>query len=199
MTNDRQIEQFSMWAKQRVDEIEATLKAVDARMATLQADAKAQAEKTAAEMREERDAFQRVIGEKQQEGAAAWEKVRGDLQHKWAAFETTVQTYMTQAKLTAEQQQALFQARAEAQRKAWQDSIESFMQQASGYAAAKKPDLDAAIAHAKSEAETAKSKLDAGAKAGAQSWDAFKAALEESRMAFEKAGQKARDAFDRAN
>ena len=199
MTSDNHIAQVSVWAKQRVDEIEATLKAVEARLGTLSAEAKTAAEQAMSEMRLQRDVFQKAIRDQQHEGEAAWAKGRAALETNWAAFEATVQTYMKQARETAEQQQAMFKVRAEAQRKAWQASMDDFIRQANSFAAAKKPDLDAAIARAKTEAEAAKSKLEASAKAGGQSWDAMKAALEESRVAFEKAGKKALEAFQQAS
>jgi hypothetical protein len=195
MTTNPQLREFSEWAKQRVNEIEATLKAMQMRLGTLGAEAKTQAEKVIAEMSAQRDVFQKAIKEQSAEGEAALAKARSALEANWASFETTVQKYFTDARQTAEQQQALFAARADAQRKAWQQSIDAFYLQANSFAAAQRKDLDAALDRAKAEAETAKSRLDATAKAGAQSWDAMKTALEESRAAFEKAGKKAQDAF----
>lgn len=199
MTTNQQFAQFSNWAKQRAEEIEASLRTMQAGLGALSAEAKRQAEHAIVEMNAQREAFQRAIKEQSSEGEAALAKARTALEANWASFETTMQKYLADARQTAEQQQALFAARAEAQRKAWQQSMEAFYQQAGGFAVAKRSDLDVALDHAKAEAEAAKSRLDAAAKAGAQSWDAMTAALEESRAAFEKAGKKAMDAFNRAS
>ena len=199
MTTNEQFAQFSNWAKQRAEEIEASLRTMQAGVGALSAEAKRQAEHAIVEMNAQRDAFQRAIKVQSSEGEAALAKSRTALEANWASFETTMQKYLAGARQTAEQQQALFAARAEAQRKAWQQSMEAFYQQAGGFALAKRNDLDVALGHAKAEAEAAKSRLDAAAKAGAQSWGAMTAALEESRAAFEKAGKKAMEAFNRAS
>ena len=81
---------------------------------------------------------------------------------------------MSEARQTAEQQQAVFKARAEAQRKVWQETINTLHRRVKAFAEGKKHDLDAALAHLKTEADTAKSKLDTQQKAGARSWAALK-------------------------
>ncbi|MGO9461086.1 MAG: hypothetical protein ACLP1W_13410, partial [Rhodomicrobium sp.] len=116
----------------------------------------------------------------------------------WTSFETIVQKYMSEARQNAEQQQATFKARAEAQRKAWQETIDALHGRVNAFAAGKKQDLNAALGHLKTEADTAKSKLETRQKAGEQSWAALKTALEESRTAFDKASQKALEAFKKA-
>jgi hypothetical protein len=199
MTIDQQLPQLSTWAKQRLDEIEATLKAVHTRVGTLGAEAKLQAEKAIAEMTAQQEVFKKAIKTHQAEGEAAWTNAKSALEANWAAFETTVRKYVTEARQTAEQQQALFAVRAEAQRKAWEQSAEAFAQQVSGFSATKRQEFDTALAQAKAGAETAKSRLDAAAKAGTQSWDAMKKALEDSRAAFDKAAKEAQDAFKRAS
>jgi hypothetical protein len=195
MTTNQQFEQFSYWARQRSDEIEATLREMRQGLGALGAEAKSQAEKAIAEMSAQRDVFQKALKEQRAETEAVLAKGRNTLEANWASFETTVQKYLADARQTAEHQQALFAARADAQRRAWQHSIEAFYMQAGSFAAAKRTDLDVVLDHAKAEAETAKSRLEASAKAGAHSWDAMKTALEESRAAFEKAGKKVQDAF----
>jgi hypothetical protein len=197
MTPNQQFSEFSDWAKQRAEEIDATLKIVQQRLGALGAEAKTQAETVIAEMNAQRDVFQKAIKEQSKEGEAALAKARSALEASWATFEATVQKYMAGAHQTAEQQQALFAARADAQRKAWQQSIDAFYKQAGTFAEARQKDLDAALGLAKAEADKAKSRLDATAKAGAQSWEAMKNALQESRSAFEKAGKSAQNAFKR--
>ena len=198
MTSETHAHHFSSWAKERLAEIDATLTSVETRLGALHADAKKQAEKAVSEIRAQRDAFQEAIRKQQHEGEAAWAKAKTALDTNWTSFETTVQKYMTEARQTAEQQEATFKARAEAQRKAWQETIDVLRGRVAALAAGKKQDLDAALVHLKAEADTAKSKLETKQKAGEQSWAALKMALAESRSAFDKASQKALEAFKKA-
>jgi vacuolar-type H+-ATPase subunit H len=195
MNTENYLHHFTNWAKERLDEINATLKSMEGRVGALRDEAKTQTEKAISDIRAQRDVFQKAISDQQNENEAAWMKARSDLASNWATFETSVQKYMTDARNTAEQQQSMFMARAEAQRQAWQQSIETMLRQAGTFAAAKRQDLDAAVNHVKAEAEAAKSKLDATGRAGEQSWVAMRTALEESRAAFDKASKKAQDAF----
>jgi len=97
-----------------------------------------------------------------------------------------------------EQQQATFKARAEAQQKAWEETISKLRSKASTFAAAKKQELDVALCRLQGDADAARARLETNLKAGEQSWAALKTALEESRIAFDKANHKALEAFKKA-
>jgi hypothetical protein len=198
MTSESHTHHFSSWAKERLDEIDATLTSIEARVGTLHADAKKQAEKAVSQIRAQRDLFQEALRKGQQEGDAAWTQAKVDLHGNWLSFESIVQKYMSETRQNTEQQQATFTARAEAQRKAWQETIDALHGKVTAFAAGKKHDLDTALGHLRTEAETAKSKLEKNQKAGEQSWAALNTALEESRTAFDKASQKALEAFKKA-
>ncbi len=192
MTSETHTHQFSGWAKERLAEMDATLTSIEAHLGALHADTKKHAEKAVSEIRAQRDVFQEAVRNEQH---AHWVSF---LHAHWASFEAIVQRYMSEARQNAEQQQATFKARAEAQRKAWQETIDALRGKVTAFAAGKKQDLDAAIGHLKAEADTAKSKLETKQKAGEQSWAALNTALEESRTAFDKASQKALEAFKKA-
>ncbi len=198
MTSEHYTHHFSNWAKERLDEMDATMALIEARLGSLQADAKKQAEKAVAEIRAQRDVFQEAVRNQQNEGEAAWAKAKTALDANWASFEACVQKYMNEAQKNTEQQQATFKARAEAQRNAWQETINGLRGTVTAFAAGRRQDLDAALGHLKAEADAAKSKLETKQKAGEQSWAAMRTALEESRTAFDKASQKALEAFKKA-
>jgi hypothetical protein len=197
MTSATHTHHFSNWAKERLAEMDATLTSIEARLGALHAETKKQAEKAVSEIRAQRDEFQEAVRKEQHEWAA-WAKAKTALDANWTSFETIVQKYMSEARQNTEQQQATFKARAEAQRKARQETIDVLHGKVAAFAASKKQDLDAALGHLKAEAETAKSKLETIQKAGEQSWAAMKMALEESRTAFDKASQRALEAFKKA-
>ena len=198
MTSETHAHHFSSWAKERLAEIDATLTSIESGLGALHADAKKAAEKAVSEIRAQRDVFQEAVRKQQHEGEAAWAKAKTALDANWTSFETIVQKYMSEARQNAEQQQATFKARAAAQRKAWQETIDALHGRVNAFAAGKKQDLNAALGYLKTEADTAKSKLETRQKAGEQSWAALKTALEESRTAFDKASQKALEAFKKA-
>ncbi|MGO9546598.1 MAG: hypothetical protein ACLPPF_17610 [Rhodomicrobium sp.] len=198
MTSEAHTHHFSSWAKERIDEMDATLTSIEGRLGALHADAKKQAEKVVSEIRAQREIFQEALRKGQHQGDAAWTKAKADLHADWTSFESIVQRYMSEARQNTEQQQATFKARAEAQRKAWQETIDALRGKVTTFAEGKKQDLDAALAHLKADAETAKSNLEKNRKTGEQSWAALHTALEESRTAFDKASQRALEAFKKA-
>jgi hypothetical protein len=197
MTSETHTHHFAAWGKERIDEMDAALTLIEARLGGLHADAKKQAERAVSEIRAHRGTFQEALRKGQHEGDAAWTKAKSDLNANWTSFEGIVENYMSEARQNTEQKQAAFKARAEAQRKAWRETIGTMHGKAAAFAADRKQDLDAALGHLKAEADAAKSKLEKSQKAGEQSWAAMSAALEESRAAFDKASQKAYEAFNR--
>ncbi len=198
MPKDPFAHQWSNWTNQRLHEIDATLTSIESRLATLQGEAKQEAEKAVANIRAQRAAFQQAIGKHHHENEAAWAKAKTALEADWAAFETAVHDYIKRAPSVLEQQEATFKARAEAQRKAWEETIGALRAKAATFAAAEKQKLDATVSGLQREAETAKSQLETKREAGKQSWAALKAALEESRVTFDRASEKALEAFKKA-
>jgi len=191
MTQDAYAHQFSNWIKSRLDEMDATLTLIKKSKDALHADAKKQAEEIIARIGTRRKAFEETIRKQQPESEAAWAKAKTTLEADWASFEAAVEDYVKNSRLSAQERMAVFKARAEAQRKAWDETISALQKKAGMAAAEGKQDLDAALSHLKQQADEAKTKLEASQKAGSESWAAFKTALRESRAAFDKASQKA--------
>src|SRR5271165_3167147 len=123
MTTNPYAHQFSNWMKARLDEMDAVLTSIEKNAAALQADAKKHGEQAIAQMRAQREAFQLAIHKQQHENEAAWTKAKDALEANWASFEAAAQDYVNQARLSAQQQAGTFKARAEAQRKAWDETL----------------------------------------------------------------------------
>jgi hypothetical protein len=198
MTSETDTHLFSNWAKERLDEIDATLAALQARVDTLQAETKTQAEKTIAEIRAQQQVFQDMLKKQTEEGTANWTNMMRGLESNWASFESLVQKYMNVTWKDGQHLQETFAARAAAQRKAWQEALESLREKANTFAAAHKKEAEEALNQLKAAADTAKARLETQQKAGVESWDALKTALEESRAAFDKATHKVIEAFTKA-
>ncbi len=195
MTNETYAHPFLNWAKERLNEIDATLTSIEARAGTLQADTKKQAENALSEIRTQREVFKEAIQNQKADSEAGWTSAKSGLEANWTSFEAYVQKYLNETRQDAKQLQVTFEARAEAQQKAWQETFDALRGKAGAFASAKKQDADAALAHLKTEADAVKSKLERRRKAGAQSWSDLKTALEESRTAFDQASRKALEAF----
>jgi hypothetical protein len=198
MASETDTHLFSNWAKERLDEIDATLASLQARVDTLQAETKTQAEKTIAEIRAQQQVFQDMLKKQTAEGTANWVNLMRGLESNWASFESLVQKYMNTTWKDAKYIQETFSVRAEAQRKAWQEALESLRGKANTFAAAHKKEAEEALNQLKAAADTAKARLETQQKAGVESWDALKTALEESRAAFDKATRKVIEAFTKA-
>ena len=95
----------------------------------------------------------------------------------------------------AQHLQETFSARAEAQRKAWQETLESLRGKASTFATAHRKEAEDALNQLKVAADAAKARLETQQKAGVELRDALKTALEESRAAFDKATHKVIEVF----
>jgi hypothetical protein len=198
MASETDTHLFSNWAKERLDEIDATLASLQARVDTLQAETKTQAEKTIVEIRAQQQVFQDLLKKQTAEGTANWVNLMRGLESNWASFESLVQKSMNTTWKDAQHIQETFAARADAQRKAWQEALASLRGKANTFAAAHKKEADEALNQLKAAAETAKTRLETQQKAGVESWDALKTALEESRAAFDKATRKVIEAFTKA-
>ena len=195
MTGQSSMHAHLDWAKCRLDEIDATLASFESSAGKLQSEARSRAEPALARMRAARDAFRRAIKEKGQATEAALALSKKELESQWAAFELSAQTYLDEH---VKNLKAAFMARAAAQRKAWQETIDMLHESTASVAAHRRDDIEKAVKHMTAEADAAKAKLDKLNKASGESWTAMKSALSETRATLDRAQQAAFDAFKRA-
>jgi hypothetical protein len=183
------------WAKQRIDEMDATLASFEAKAGQMQADSKVKADQLIAELGKRRDEFQARVQEEAKAGEAAWERTKPQLESRWNDFEAQVKTYIDSLGKQVQQQQATFQDVAAAQMKAWRETSDALRDAAAKVATARRADVDAAIEQMKADRSEAEARLQKLKQAGSESWAAFGAALTESRKAFDRANQAAWDAL----
>jgi hypothetical protein len=77
------------WARERLDEMDATLAALERNAGTLQGEARAKADGALADMRAKRDAFQATIEKDGEAGKAAQARTRAALEAGWSAFQAS--------------------------------------------------------------------------------------------------------------
>src|SRR4249920_3693441 len=125
MSQHSAIHFYLNWAKERIDEMDATLASLEAKASELQADARSKANQALADMRKKRDDFRDTLKKQSDANEAVWIKEKTRLQCEWNAFETEVEKYIESSSQKIEQQQALFKTQADAQVKAWREAAEN--------------------------------------------------------------------------
>jgi hypothetical protein len=188
---------YANWAKERIDEIDATLSSLESKAGEVQAEARTRANQLLADLRAKRDEFRNTIKKQAESNEAAWINAKTRLESDWTAFEAQVQKYVETFAKQAEQQHALFQARTTAQLKSLNEVTDRLFGDAKEFAAERRAEIDATVKRMKADATARQEKLDKLSRAGSESWAALNAALAETRAAFDRANQAARDAFNR--
>ena len=112
MSQHSAIHFYLNWAKERIDEMDATLASFEAKVSELQADARTKANHALADMRKKRDDFRDTLKKQADANEAVWVKEKARLQSEWNAFEADVEKYIESSSQKIEQQQAVFKRQA---------------------------------------------------------------------------------------
>jgi hypothetical protein len=186
---------FVEWAKARLDEMAAIAKMLDSRLDSLDANVRAQAEQTIAHVKQWIAEGQAQIKDVQEASIA---EAKARIEATWSKFQSESGRWAELAK----DQQATFQASAQAQAQAWENVVNSYMQRAAELHARNKAQAEAHVEQLKAEAQKAQADLQAKAddliKAGQASWADLSGALDESRNAFSRAIEVTAKRFDEA-
>jgi hypothetical protein len=186
------------WAKERMDEMDATLASLEGKVSEVQADARAKANQALSDMRKKRDDFRDTLKKQADANEAAWVGEKARLQSEWNNFETDVRKYVESVGKQIELQQATFKHQAAAQVKAWREAAEKLRTAGKEFAAERRGEIEATVKNMEADAAAAEQKLRKINEAGKQSWSALMTALAETRTSFDRANQAAQDAFKRA-
>ena len=185
-------------AKERLDEMDATLALLEKKLGDFKSENRAEAERAIAEMREQRQALKQIIDAKRQATEAEWQQARATVESRVSAFEAAVQNWGEATRQDIADQNSLFAARAEAQIKAWNNIIDQMEASAKASASNRKREITSAIATIRADRDVAKARLEALKRSGKETRIALSNALDESRAAFDRASQMASEAFKRA-
>jgi hypothetical protein len=197
MTVQSTIHFYVNWAKERLDEMDATLASLESKVADVQADARDGADKVLAAMRRKREEFSGIVKQQSETNEAAWIDAQARLESEWNSFETEARKYVESFVKQVEQQQATFKLQAAAQLNAWREAADKLGVAADEFAAGRRSEIDAALARMKADAVAAEAKLAKLNEAGAQSWSVLTDALKETRSTFDRANQALREQFKR--
>jgi hypothetical protein len=189
---------FTIWAKERLDEMDAAVTSLEGKVAEVQADVRDKAEKVLTELRKQRDDFRNTMKKQSEANEVAWIQAKEKLEDDWRSFEAEVKKYVESFGKQIEHQQATFKRQADAQLKAWREAADKLGSDAKKFASERRGDIDAAVQRMSADAVEAEKKLEKLNQAGTESWSALMAALTETRAAFDRANEAAREAFKRA-
>jgi hypothetical protein len=189
---------FISWAKERIDEMDATLGSLESKAGQMQAEARVKADQFIAEMKKRRDEFESTVKKQAQAGEAAADGAKVRLETEWKGFQAETAKYLETFGKGIEQQRAVFQSQVTAQLNAWRETADKLNSAAKEFAIERRREIDATVSRMKADAATAEKKLQDLARAGTESWSALNAALAETRATFDRANQAAREAFKRA-
>jgi hypothetical protein len=197
MSAQDNIQFYINWAKERLDEMEATLTSLEGKIGGVQAEVRGMADKVLADLRKKRDEFRDVIMKNAEANEAAWIAAKAKLEADWKTFEAEVTKYIESFGKQVGQHQAIFERQAAAQLNAWREAADKLATDAREFAAERRTEIDATLKRMQADAATAEEKLKKLNEAGVQSWSALMSALTETRTAFDRANQAAREAFKR--
>ena len=183
---------FLTWAKERVDEMDATLASLGNKPREPKATSAADANRLIEALRAQRDEFWDAVLKEAQGGEAAWTRAAKDLETQWANFEHDVARYFETFGQQAEQPQATFHMLASAQLKAWRDVADTMQKATREFARERRGDIEQAAARIKSAAAAAEAKLDRLSATPSQPGPALTTVLAETRAAFDRANETAR-------
>ena len=186
------------WAKERLDEMDATLTSLESKVAEVQADARDSADKILRILREKRDEFRNIVKRQSGSNESAWISVQAQLESEWGSFETEARKYVESFVKQVEQQQATFILQAAAQLNAWREAADKLGSAANEFAAERRDEIDAALKRMKADAVAAEARLLKLNEAGTESWSVLMAALTETRATFDRANLALREQFKRA-
>ena len=178
---------FVDWAKGRLDEMAADAKVLQYRLGDLDVSLRAQAEQSVAQINRWVGEGETKTKEVQARGEAAIADAQAYIEATWPKFQAESNKWVEEAK----NQQATFEARAQAQAQTWQNLVNDYVQRAAEVRAQNKVQAEAQVEQLKADAQKMQSDLNAKvddlSKAGQASWGAMSQALDESRNAFAKA------------
>ena len=192
------VDVFVEWAKARLDEMAADAKVLQSRLGDLDVSLRAQAEQAVTQINQWVGEGETKLKEVQSQGQAAIADAKAYIDATWPKFQAEADKWVEEAK----NQQATFEARAQAQAKAWQNLVNDYLRRATEVHAQSKAQAEAQVEQLRADAQKVQSDLNAKvddlSKAGQASWAAMSEALDESRNAFAKAIEVAAKKFNEA-
>ena len=200
MPEQRRVQEYLEWAKQKLNEVEATLVALDGSLEVLKKDARTEADRAIARIRTARDAFKAKVDAVRPDAAAAKaaaDRVYDAAETEWTEVELAFQDYLKAAAGQASVVKKALADRAEAQRQSWQTSLQAIRAAALAALDQARGEVDAAIRRLTVEAEKAEGKIGKVSAVGDESLKAIKGGLDEAISVYVRTWKKISEAVSK--
>ena len=173
------------WAQIQLDEIDATIAALEADANKLQGDLRAQAQARLDELRATRDAYraslEAAVADTREGAQALSDQVKAELDARRTTFEEQVAAYITAAQSEVETRRAVLLARLEAQRAAAQQVVDDLRTSAAKLADDQRAAIEARIAELQARIAKGQQRLEELSQAGNEAWASLVKGLGEAR------------------
>src|SRR4051794_15107487 len=85
---------FLSWAKERIDEMDATLSSLESKAVQMQAQTRVKADQFIAELKKKRDEFESTVKKQAAQGEPAWDSAKLRLATELKSFEAGTKKYL---------------------------------------------------------------------------------------------------------
>lgn len=190
------------WSQSRLTEFDATIAAVEARSATVEADTRAAAQRRLEDLRAARDAYRAKA-----KAAAANADARTDAQVTQArrsldedsrAFDVALDGYLNDTKADVVTRQAVLEAQLRARQESTGRAVEDLRERAQTLSASERAKADARITALEAQEKGARQRIGRLRDASEESWKSIKRSSAESRRLFEDTYVSIRQSFEKA-
>ncbi|MDX3808833.1 MAG: hypothetical protein QHC89_20895 [Bosea sp. (in: a-proteobacteria)] len=200
MSNQSYAHETIAWAKQRLDDADTIVSQVEKTAETLKEEARKEAEAALTRLRASRGKIQKIYDGLRAEAVGAKEgaeQVQESLEAEWVEVESALQSYLSVAEDQAETVRGVVLARAQAQRRSWEASLQEIRDRAANAIESARGELDAAIKRLSDEAEKFQARIGDAKDAGDESWEAVKSGVAEAKAVHDRTIQRIKDAFSK--
>lgn len=200
MPEQRRLQEYLEWAKQKLNEVETTLVALDGSVEALKKDARTEADRAIARIKTARDAFKVKVDAIRLDASAAKAaggKAYDAAEAEWTEIESAFQDYLKAAAGQAGVVKKALADRAEAQRQSWQTSLQAIRASAAATLDQARIEIDAAIRRLTVEAEKAEARIGKVSAAGDESWKTIKGGLDEAISVYVRTWKKISEAVSK--
>lgn len=185
------------WAKERLDEMDASLDILHRQAGKAKTTALESVDRSIQDLRRRRDAFRQAMKIAFEAGATQWADHKTRLESQWNDFEAELNRTMETFGAQVANRQMMFRDLVAAQRNAWRNTAKTVQSFTTGFAHDCEVEIKQAIQTMKANELKAEERLKDIKEAGADSWLTMKGALAESRSAFDRSIKACEKAFER--
>lgn len=185
------------WAKQRLDDLDTIISELDKSAETLKESARKETDRALARLQESRARLQKYTDDLIVATDAATQDLQTALEAEWIEVESAYQSFLSAVRDEADTVRDVVVARAEAQRRSWEASLNDLRDQASEAVEKAGREFEVTIKRLSDEAEKFQNRIGAVKDAGDESWKAVKSGLADARAVHDRTTQKIKEAFSK--